>query len=117
MSNSIDKLEDTLLRVDVELFVKDMQCAINECPQGINDESARWATFYKARYVIKNIRDSKNDCIKWRVRLFTLKDSQTLSGTSYFRYLSAASKEIYHLAKIYEHLLAINKIKESNEIR
>jgi len=114
----IDSLEDFLLNVDVESFTKDMQHAISNCPQGHYDETAKYAKFYKNIYHQTPLETevSRRYCLENRVRLFSLKDSKTLSGAGYFVFLNESSKEIYHLAKIYEHLFAIKKIKVLNEI-
>ena len=112
--NSIrtDKLVEILLNADVELFTQDMQNAINQCPQGMYDESAKWAKFHKNRYIpIDQSEESRIYCLNWRVRLFSLEDSQVLTTAGYFTFLKDSSKEMYHLAKIYKHLLEINKIK------
>jgi hypothetical protein len=108
MINTISKIEDYLLNVDVDLFIKSMQSAIDKCPQGMYDESAKWASYYKNKYYRFN--QPKNDCIQWRVSLFTLKDSNTLNSAGYFQFLSDQSKEVYHYSKIYQHLLAIESL-------
>ena len=109
MINTISKIEDYLLNVDVDLFIKSMQSAIDQCPQGVYDESAKWALYYKNRYYTLS-NQSKNDCIKWRVSLFTLKNSDILNSAGYFQFLSDQSKEAYHFSKIYQHLLAIESL-------
>lgn len=115
MKIDIKNLRKYLLQVDIESFIKSMQYAINECPQGIHDNSAYWASMRKNIYTPYNdSEEAIEDCIKHRVSLFTLEDSKVLRAHNldYFHlYLSSKSKEIYHYAKIYEHLI---KIKEMN---
>ena len=111
MINTISKIEDYLLNVDVDLFIKSMQSAIDKCPQGMYDGSAKWASYHKDRYY--RSCQPKNDCIQWRLDLFTLRDSRTLTSDGYFQFLSNKSKEVYQYAKMYQHL---EKIESSTSV-
>jgi hypothetical protein len=112
MTVNSDDLKKYLLNVDVELFIKNVQFAINECPQGFLDHTAHWALMYKNRYTPYNdSNEAVEDCIKHRVSLFTLEASRILNAGGYFQFLSNTSKEIYHSAKIYQHLIEIKKLK------
>lgn len=112
MNINIKNLRKYLLEVDIESFIKSMQDAINECPQGIHDNSAYWASMRKNIYTPNDdSEEAIEDCIKHRVSLFTLENSKILTRGDYFQFLSNKTKEIYYYAKIYEHLI---KIKETN---
>lgn len=113
MTINIDDLKKYLLNVDVDPFIKSMQNAINECPQGGNDTTAYWASMYKdQRYTPHNYyKNAIEDCLLHRLALFTLKGSPVLNSSGYFEFLTDSAKEIYHSAKIYQHLIKLKKLK------
>ena len=108
MHNIKKVMQEYLLNVDIDIFIKDMQSAIDQCPQGINDGSAKWASYHKDRYY--RSCQPKNDCIQWRLDLFTLRDSRTLTSDGYFQFLSNKSKEVHQYAKMYQHLEKIESL-------